>query len=91
VQDRCGPRADDAPMNAVTTSRTTPCIAVGRASRHPMVRLREALQRVARQLRTHWQHLWLDDRTRYLNAAVDHVDLERRLRALDDPGWRAPY
>lgn len=58
-------------------------IAVGRASRYPLQRLRHAVTLTAAWLRTRWQQAWLDDTTRYLASSADHADLERRMRALD--------
>jgi hypothetical protein len=54
-------------------------IDAGAADRHWTALLR----RVA-AVRRRWSTLWLDPRTRYLSAATDHVDLERRLLAYDE-------
>jgi hypothetical protein len=83
VQDARRRLADDAPtMNTHFASRGG-AIAIGRASRLPLARMRAAFAVLAARLRTHWQHLMLDERGRYLSGAADLADLERRLRALD--------
>lgn len=58
-------------------------IAVGRASRQPLRRLVDDLVSAAHALRLRWQRAQWDEATRYLSDAVDHVDLERRQRALE--------
>lgn len=67
-------------MNTFTSPNT---IAVGRAARHP-------LRRAAEWLRTRWHHAWQDEQTRYLSQAIDHADLERRLRALEHRTCKPP-
>ena len=78
VQDRCRGSSDDACMNTLIYRRT---IAVGHAARHP-------LRRLADWLRARWQQARLDAPTRYLSQAVDHADLERRMRVLERCGGR---
>jgi Protein of unknown function (DUF3563) len=77
-------RGDDASMKTPTS------IAVGRAARHPLTRVRSALAFAAAWLRTRWPHVHLSREIRYLSNATDHADLERRMRALDRCGSRPP-
>jgi hypothetical protein len=77
-------RGDDACM------KTTTSIAVGRAARHPLNRVRTALAFAAAWLRTRWPHVHLSRDIRYLSNAADHADLERRMRALERCGARPP-
>lgn len=77
VQDAQARADDDACM------KTSTVITVGRAARHPMWRVAGALAATAAWLRAGWQRARLDNNTRYLSSAVDHADLERRLRAID--------
>jgi len=44
------------------------------------------LRHIAMRLRAWWQHIRLDERTRWLSRAVDHADLERRQRSLERCG-----
>jgi hypothetical protein len=77
VQDAQARADDDACMKTFTV------ITVGRAARHPLWRVARALATTAARLRAGWQRARLDNDTRYLSSAVDHADLERRLRAID--------
>jgi hypothetical protein len=77
-------RGDDAVM------KTTTSIAVGRAARHPLTRVRTALASATAWLRTRWPHVQLSRDIRYLSNASDHADLERRMRALERCGARPP-
>jgi hypothetical protein len=81
VQDAGMKRDDDASM------RTPTPIAVGRAARHPLARVRRAFAFVTTWLRTRWPHVYLSREIRYLNNATDHADLERRMRALERCGF----
>jgi Protein of unknown function (DUF3563) len=69
---------------------TPTSITVGRAARHPWRRASRALATIAAWLRTCWQRARFDNDTCYLGSAVDHADLERRLRYIDRCGWRPP-
>jgi hypothetical protein len=84
VQDAGTARSDDAPMKTPTS------IAVGRAARHPLTRVRTALAFAAMWLRTRRPRVYLSRELRYLSNATDHADLERRMRALDRCGSRPP-
>lgn len=77
-------RGDDARMKTPTP------IAVGRAARHPLVRVRSAFAFTTAWLRRHCPPIHLSSEIRYLSNASDHADLERRMRALERCGARPP-
>ena len=83
MQDAATARGDDVLMKTLTP------IAVGRAARHPLTRVRRAFAHTTAWLRTHWQRASLSNEIGYLSNATDHADLERRLRALERCG-RSP-
>jgi hypothetical protein len=74
----------------MTTFTTPSSVAVGQAARQPLRRLFHVLVSAAHALSLRWQRAQWDETTRYLSAAADHAELERRQRALERHGVRPP-
>jgi hypothetical protein len=71
-------------MSAIQRHTGTECARIGAQSH----RLAMLARRAQAAIRRRFRMLRLDSRTRYLAQAIDHPDLERRMRAYDEPTRR---